>query len=476
MTESDEASIAQARVRYGTTHPEWVRNDLWEQSIREGWTAYGLRKHLGFEFSGGPRDFADSGYRESTAAPFFSWERFGRTSTPLPDGRVVHIAGEHEDYYDPDFCIYNDVIVEYAGGRREFYLYPKDVFPPTDFHTATLIGHEILLIGSLGYRDLRRPGETQVLKLDTRTLRIDPVPTAGEGPGWISRHLAERLGEASILVAGGDVQTAKALEPNAGIFELDLTSMTWRRRAHGDTTLFPVAPEVYRRARNPRYGSSNPERSDNPFWQEMVRRQWLPSRARLHFGDAPPPRPRWKEDGSHNLKRSIDDVVWTSEREDALDLTLADGRRLRIGGVITDYGDNYADPWIYNDVIVTHTDGTVEILTYPLAVFPSLFWPATAASVGEQVYLCSRLDWRQNDDRSRAPVMLRLNTSTYEIVPVPVPDVALPIAMGLGVQDGNRVVFPIQRMQRSDPRLSIALDLTTLTWSEPFLRPHPGDD
>jgi hypothetical protein len=31
--------------------------------------------------------------------------------TLLPDGRAIQIGGEHEDYYDPDFCIYNDVFV-----------------------------------------------------------------------------------------------------------------------------------------------------------------------------------------------------------------------------------------------------------------------------------------------------------------------------------------------------------------------------
>ena len=70
------------------------------------------------------------------------------------------IAGEHEDFYDPDFCIYNDVFVERARRPPGIYRYPKDVFPPTDFHTATLVGDEIILIGSLGYRDLRRAGRS----------------------------------------------------------------------------------------------------------------------------------------------------------------------------------------------------------------------------------------------------------------------------------------------------------------------------
>src|SRR5262245_5776238 len=252
--------------------------------MRETWSGYGMRQHLGVGLDGGNRvNPSFSSYRESMPGPFWSWERFGRTSTPLPDGRVVHIAGEHEDWYDPDFCIYNDVVVEYPDGRRELYLYPKEAFPPTDFHTATLAGDEIVLVGSLGYQDMRRVGETQVLKLDTRTLQIRPIATAGEGPGWISQHAVEWLGENTILVVGGTVQTAQGYEPNKGVFELDLTTMTWRRREHGDTRLFPIAGEVYRKCRNPRFGTANPECSDNPFWLEMARRRWAPSRARWHF-------------------------------------------------------------------------------------------------------------------------------------------------------------------------------------------------
>ena len=44
---------------------------------------------------------------ESLASPVWCFTRYGATRTKLPDGRVVCIGGEHEDYYDPDFCIYN---------------------------------------------------------------------------------------------------------------------------------------------------------------------------------------------------------------------------------------------------------------------------------------------------------------------------------------------------------------------------------
>ena len=219
-------------------------------------------------------------------------------------------------------------------------------------------------------------------------------------------------------------------------------------------------------------------RSDNPFWHEMARRRWLPSRARLHFGDAPPPRPPWKEDGSDKLERTIDDVVWTAMRDSALHVALADGRSLQIGGEILDYGDEYADPWNYNDIIVTRTDGAIEILTYPLQVFPHLYWWGVDAVIGEEIYIFGIIDRQRHPARSRGPAVLRLDTSTYAITPIPVPDPPVPIHVyqGSGVRDGNRVVFPAQTYSKADPRMAVAFDLATLTWGEPFPLSHPVDD
>lgn len=395
------------------------------------------------------------------------------------------------------------MIVEYPDGRREFYLYPKDVFPPTDFHTATLIGDEIILIGSLGYQDLRRPGETQVFKFDTRTLRIEPVATAGDGPGWISEHIAEKLAETAILVVGGNVQTRDDYGPNTGVFELDLTTMIWRRREHGDTTVFAVSDVVYRKSKNPRYGTANPERSDNPFWLEMARRQWPPSRARLHFGDFAPPQPKivLSDDASDpgtdppefgtpeaearmarlsadiarsKLVRTIDDVVWTAVREGALKMVLPDGRNLLIGGEVPDYGDEYADPWAYNDVIVTHPGGVIDILTYPQDIFPHLS-STVGVLFGGDVYVFGIIDRERHPGRSRGPAVLRLDTSSYEIAELPVaaPPARVNVYEGADCRDGDRVVFPVVRLHGSDPELGIAFDLETLSWSQPFPHPHP---
>jgi hypothetical protein len=68
----------------------------------------------------------------------------GQAAVKSPDGRIIQIGGEHEDYYDPDFHTYNNVIVCGPDGSDDgdienevtIYGYPKNVFPPTDFHTA----------------------------------------------------------------------------------------------------------------------------------------------------------------------------------------------------------------------------------------------------------------------------------------------------------------------------------------------------
>jgi hypothetical protein len=299
-------------------------------------------------------------------------------------------------------------------------------------------------------------------------------------------------------VIGGNVQTAEGYGPNTGMFELDLATMTWRRRPHGDTALFPVAGDVYRRARSPRYGAANPERSDNPFWLEMARRRWPPSRARLHFGDFAPPQPElvlpdddtghdapygspeanaWMERVSaaaerSKLKRGIEDIVWTAARENALEMVLADGRRLLIGGEVADYGDEYADPWIYNDVVVTHPGGSMAVLTYPKESFPHMHGLVGAAE-GDGVYIFGILDRKRHPGEARGPVVLRLDASSGAIARLAAtpPAVRVSLYKDCEVRDGSRVIFPVVRDRDSDPRLCVAFDLGAHAWNGPFPRP-----
>ncbi len=170
---------AAKKPRFGKCNPEKMDVPFWKSMIRSGGNAYFARKH-----------FNDDGIRDG---PVWCFERFGKSINLLPDGRIIEIAGEHEDHYDPDFNIYNDVVVHHGDGNFDIYAYPKDIFPPTDFHSATVVGLCIYIIGNMGYPEDRRAGATPVFKLDTNTLAIDAVTTTGTSPGWISMRKAKSL-------------------------------------------------------------------------------------------------------------------------------------------------------------------------------------------------------------------------------------------------------------------------------------------
>lgn len=124
--------------------------------------------------------------------PFWTEYRIGQSETILPDGRHVFIAGEYEDYYDPDFFIYNDVFVVDPLLPLEnsvvIYGYPYDIFPPTDFHKAILVNNHIWIIGSIGY-DVRKKDHIQICVLDTTTWKMElKHPTAENDqayPPWM---------------------------------------------------------------------------------------------------------------------------------------------------------------------------------------------------------------------------------------------------------------------------------------------------
>ncbi len=150
--------------------------------------------------------------------------------TKLPDGRFVQIGGEHEDFYDADFCIYNDVIVHDTNGKFNVFGYPKDVFPPTDFHSTTYVDGFIYIVGSLDYKGTRRFGETPIYRLNCKNWSIQSLQSTGDNPGWIHRHKC-RLVEGKLEVTDGKVCTQvkgkEGIEDNLNVYQLDLATMKW---------------------------------------------------------------------------------------------------------------------------------------------------------------------------------------------------------------------------------------------------------
>ena len=215
--DTDQISPEQYRSgkqrRFGLTNPELMSVDFWRSMVCNGISAWSARQ-----------EFEESGYADDL---IWCFDRFGQSLTELPDGRIIEIGGEHEDSYDPDFCIYNDVVVHDGQGNFQIFGYPEAVFPPTDFHTATLVGDHIYIIGSIGYYPGRAYHQTPVYRLDCRSYQIESVITTNS-PGWIYKHRAEYLESGVIVITGGLIENAKESRENLLEYRLDLASSSWQ--------------------------------------------------------------------------------------------------------------------------------------------------------------------------------------------------------------------------------------------------------
>jgi hypothetical protein len=215
----EDAHRARTR-RFGAANPERMAEPFWEAMIRAGVSGWEAAQALGLESS-----------LDRTAV--WCAQRYGQSITLLSDGRIVQIGGEHEDHYDPDFCIYNDVFVHGGDGSIAIFGYPEDVFPPADFHTATWLDGAIYVIGALGYHGTRRYGQTPIHRLDLGTFRMERVEASGEAPGWIYSHRAVRVRPAEIRVTGGTLvtpgRTGEIHAENSEAFVLDVERRAWRR-------------------------------------------------------------------------------------------------------------------------------------------------------------------------------------------------------------------------------------------------------
>lgn len=97
ITRDQFVADRKAGVR-GTANPSVMNNPFWISQVGPG----GLEAwNARIVFGNAEDPFLAS------EDPVWCFSRFGATYTKLPDGRVVCIGGEHEDGYDPDFCIYN---------------------------------------------------------------------------------------------------------------------------------------------------------------------------------------------------------------------------------------------------------------------------------------------------------------------------------------------------------------------------------
>ncbi len=220
FTEISSVEFARAETaRFGSSNPHQFHEPYWEAMIKTRASGYW-----------GTTKCADTSAFERGTSPAWSAKRFGQSLTVLPDGRIIEIAGEHEDSYDPDFWIYNDVFVHGKEGSIDIYGYPAEDFPPTDFHSATLVGDYIYIVGSLGYQETRASGSTPVYRLNIHTLLIEPVNSNGDEPFRLYDHLASLIGTDVIEISSGKcLDQNDALAQNSDVFHFNVATSSWTK-------------------------------------------------------------------------------------------------------------------------------------------------------------------------------------------------------------------------------------------------------
>ncbi|TWT91185.1 ankyrin repeat domain-containing protein [Neorhodopirellula pilleata] len=207
------------RPRFGKSNPEVMDIPFWHEMVRAGISAYQAKDQ-----------FNDV---KNMSQATWCYSRFGVSFTELPDGRFVQIGGEHEDFYDPDFCIYNDVLIHEQDGQFQIMGYPEKVFPPTDFHSATYLDGFIYVVGGLGYSGSRQFGTTPIYRLNCETWKIESVASTRDKPGWIYEHKACFDDSGLLVISGGkiclEVKGEEEHVDNENVFTLDLSSRVWTR-------------------------------------------------------------------------------------------------------------------------------------------------------------------------------------------------------------------------------------------------------
>jgi hypothetical protein len=100
-----------------------------------------------------------------------------QVDTEIPDGRIIEIGGEHEDSYTRTSA-FTCVFGASRQGRFDILGYDA-VFPPTDFHSATLVGNKSTSSAAWLSRSAALAATHRLYRLDCEALAIEAVKTNG---------------------------------------------------------------------------------------------------------------------------------------------------------------------------------------------------------------------------------------------------------------------------------------------------------
>lgn len=77
-------------------------------------------------------------YGDAESGPVWTFNRMGMSLDVLQNGTRVYIGGHYGDMYEPDYHIYNDVVVITSGGDTVVCNYSTTVLAPICFHNTTV--------------------------------------------------------------------------------------------------------------------------------------------------------------------------------------------------------------------------------------------------------------------------------------------------------------------------------------------------
>lgn len=227
-------------------------------------------------------------------------DRRNVTLTCLPDGRLVFIGGWNEDPCCPVDAVYNDIVVIDPSGEVAIFGYPEDCFPPMRDHTATLVGHEIVIIGS-DDSPLKRTLQSDVVyALNLHDYSMRRVETRGDIPPTVSGHWAELEPDGkAVRITDGDFYRGPDLSEieNLDDWTFDPSTGIWKRLTNRNW---------------PRWEFKRKDRKRNHLWDL---RSLFDQKQRLQENLKNDPISTWKYSWKEKYESALQELVEKMERD-----------------------------------------------------------------------------------------------------------------------------------------------------------------
>ena len=140
---------------------------------------------------------------------------------------------DYNDYYNPDFKIYNDVCIKADGLKKiELWSYPEEQFPPVYNHDTVYDKNMnlVYITGGLGLGERQRKNITEIYQLNLETKDIEHVDTLGESPPCLHNHHTKMWNYDLIEMRDGNIlKNGKAIK-NLYVWYFNLKTKTWLKQ------------------------------------------------------------------------------------------------------------------------------------------------------------------------------------------------------------------------------------------------------